>query len=195
MKPVEFEFDFEKMVAAVTYLASRKLPELSKGKICKLLFLADRAHIVRFGRPIIGDLHCALEHGPILSKTLKYLDAVEAGNLTTESIRRLAECLQVERRYSHPHFHATNAVEMDALSRSDAESLADVVTQYGANTFSELRTITHGFAAYKRAWDGHNGNAADMRFEDLFEDEDADDIVVGAKEEMIENSYLREALA
>ena len=39
---VAFQFDFSSTLAAITYLTSKSLPELTKYKICKLLFLADK---------------------------------------------------------------------------------------------------------------------------------------------------------
>jgi uncharacterized phage-associated protein len=153
------------------------LPDFSKGKLCKLLFLADRAHLVRYGRPITGDLLCALEHGPILSQALNLLNAVEAGILTDTRAKQLAAHLTVDgKRFTHPRY------------------VAEIESQYGSKTFRELRAITHEFASYKRAWNGRTGDRADMSFEDLFEDDEADDIVTGAKEEMIENQLLQEAL-
>ena len=49
---VEFNIDFDKVIAATTYIASQspKLPELTMGKMCKLIFLADKHHLVRYGR-------------------------------------------------------------------------------------------------------------------------------------------------
>jgi uncharacterized phage-associated protein len=69
-----FEFDADRTVAAIVYLALRKVPELTKWKICKLLYLADRMHLARYGRPITGDVYYALPWGPIPSYTLDALD-------------------------------------------------------------------------------------------------------------------------
>jgi hypothetical protein len=45
----------------------------------------------------------------------------------------------------------------------------------------------------RKAWECRTENRAIMRFEDLFEDEDAD-AIEGAREEMMENASLREGL-
>lgn len=193
---VAFDLDFDKVIASVTILASRGLPELSKGKICKLLFLADRAHTVKFGRPITGDRLCALPHGPILSVTLNMLNMVECGKVTDQRAERLAKWLRIDTRFTHPRYAASAPAEMDALSDSDVSVLEDVIAAHGAKTFKELRNFTHDLEAYRRAWDSRGEkDKVDMNFEDLFEDEDADDIVVGAKEEMLENFAIVEALS
>src|SRR5437899_12988053 len=74
---VAFTFDVEKASAALLYLASRDLPAFDKGKACKLLFLADKLHLVRYGRPITGDHYWALEHGPVPSTVLNLINDVE----------------------------------------------------------------------------------------------------------------------
>ena len=76
---VEFEFDYEKMFEALVYLASHpdEVTALDKYKAGKLLFLADKYHLVQFGRPIVGDQYRALEYGPIPQETLDYLNGFD----------------------------------------------------------------------------------------------------------------------
>src|SRR5947209_669995 len=90
---VEFNFEFEKFLAALHYLAVRQVPELDKYKVCKLFFLADKYHLVRFGRPILGDRYCPLPHGPIPSRSLDLLN--EFINAKNEESRS-QECQQIE---------------------------------------------------------------------------------------------------
>ena len=44
---VEFQFDSDKAIAAINYLASRGVKRLDKYKLSKLIVLADKAHLVR----------------------------------------------------------------------------------------------------------------------------------------------------
>jgi uncharacterized phage-associated protein len=53
-KRVRFQFDPEKFVDAVAYLA-QACPSSTKLSICKLLYFADKEHLLRYGRPILGD--------------------------------------------------------------------------------------------------------------------------------------------
>ncbi len=52
----------------------RKLGPLSKVKLMKLLYLADRASFLRLGHPITGDQQRALPYGPVPSETLNLLN-------------------------------------------------------------------------------------------------------------------------
>ena len=189
---VRFTFDREKGSAAVVFLAAQQIPDLSKGKICKLIFLADKHHLVRFGRPITGDRICAMKDGPVPSNILNMLNKV-LENPDDESIEMLSRNVSIDRKFVHPHFKAEDFVLGEFLSASDIESLRSTVERFGDKTFSELRSMTHDMTAYKNAWEAEDrvNNGPDMAFEDLFEDDD--DAIEGAKEEMIETYEMRNA--
>lgn len=77
MATISFEFKPKKFASSVAYLVNAK-PGLTKEQICTLLFLADKAHLLRYGRTITGDRYHALEQGPIPTKGLDAL--TEKGN-------------------------------------------------------------------------------------------------------------------
>jgi len=192
---VTFDFDSEKAIAAIVYLASKGLHGLTKYKICKLLFLADKNHLVRYGRPITGDRLCAMPHGPVPSRILNLLDEVIKGDfadrMTTADAKRLAESVEVERIYHNPHFRAIKDASAGVLSVSDIGAIDAVVYEYGNKTFGELKSMTHELYAYKKAWSERSNNAPPISYEDLFEEDD--EALEGAREEMIENHQLRNA--
>ena len=191
--PVRFAFQFSKAHAAFLYLASKGLPEFTKGKACKLLFLADKHHLVRNGRPVTGDRYAAMEHGPVPSQMKNLLDEVEKGSPVSAESITLASSLQLDRSFQYPRITATKQPDLEELSESDIESLEAVIRQFGQKTFTELRAITHEMPAYDRAWSTKDRNKlkAWMRFEDFFQ-EDADSLA-GVRCEMLENDALRKA--
>lgn len=188
---VSFTFDEEKATAAVVFLASKGLPELTKGKMCKLIFLADKLHLVRFGRPVTGDRMCALPDGPIPSVILNMLNNI-LENPGRSAFPELERHISVDRTFANPRFVARDFQLGEFLSESDLEALASVVHEHGLRTFSELRRMTHDMPAYKKAWEGPRVNdGPDMAFEDFFEEDD--EAILGALDEMIENGKLRQA--
>ncbi len=190
---VRFNFDEEKAVAAIAYLSSRGISDLSKGKICKLIFLADKHHLVRFGRPVTGDKICAMENGPVPSKTLNMLNRF-LENEDDPAVRMLKDNISIERNFLRPHFHADEFALADFLSVSEVEALDSTVARFGQKTFSELRAMTHDMTAYKKAWDGDRPHSSpEMAFEDFFDEDD--DAIDGAREEMIENFRIQKAFA
>lgn len=189
---VTFQFEPEKAVAAIVYLASRHLPHLTKAKICKLIFLADKNHLVRYARPVTGDRMCAMDHGPVPSEILDMLNSViEEGANSPQ--RMLFENVVIDHKFEQPQFSARDFRLGDFLSDSDIEALDAVIEAHGRKAFSELRAMTHELPAYKTAWDHRTNGSPRMEFEDFFEEDD--DAIQGAYEAMIEDFRLREAVA
>jgi uncharacterized phage-associated protein len=194
--PVEFQFDFEKAKAAFLYLASKDVPALDKYKVCKLMFLADKYHLVKYGRPITGDQYCALPYGPIPSTILNLIDAVIAAQpFPAPQVASLSEALELDRQYENPRFKAVAAFDATMLSQSDLMALDHVIASFGQMGFAELKSITHEMVAYKKAWAGKpmGYNAGDMQFEDFFEEDS--DAIAGAREEMLEDDVLRKSFS
>jgi len=189
--PVCFRFEENKAMAALVWIASRsmRIAELDKYKISKLIFLADKCHLVRYGRPITGDVYCALPYGPVPSNTLDLLNQLEKG-----SNERLAQLLELDRRYRYPRLSAiSDTFARQQLSESDRAALDWAVDHFGHMTFDELKAITHQMPAYRKVWDEkpEHRNSEPMSYEDFFEEDP--EAVAGAFEEMLENDELRKA--
>lgn len=182
-------------MAAMAFIASRALPGLTKYKMCKLVFLADKYHLVRFGRPITGDRICAMEYGAVPSTTLDLLNAIINPNQTKGDPLRvevLAKHFIVDRSFYNPHFKTRlEPAYEEILSQSDLDALQATIAAHGEKTFEELKSFTHEMFAFRKARADRISEAPDMRYEDLFaEDGDA---IEGALEEMIEDDGLRKA--
>jgi uncharacterized phage-associated protein len=183
--PVGFNIDWEKSLAALVYLASKNLPELDKYKACKLIFLSDKYHLVRFGRPITGDTYFAVPYGPIPSQLLDRINALERN--ADPELQRL---LEQDTRYTNPHFHSRAEANFSALSQSDIIALDRMAELFGQKNFSELKSITHSMPAYSKPWESRpeGSKRALMSFEDFFEEDG--EAVQGAFEEMLEQYCL-----
>jgi uncharacterized phage-associated protein len=192
--PVRFRFDFEKAVAALHYLASSKIKSLDKYKACKLIFLADKDHLVRFGRPITGDRINALDYGPVPSNVLNVLNAFLKGDsaFQAHSLAELRRLIGIDRSFHNPHFLAIEKADFNEfLSPSDIAALERTIAEYGSRSFNELKAITHEMLAYRNARTDAPNNAPEMAYEDLFEEDG--DAIEGALEEMQDNYALRQA--
>jgi uncharacterized phage-associated protein len=177
---VAFEFDPQRTLAAIAYIASKELPRFDKYRVCKLVFLADRQHLVRYGRPITGDTYYALDWGPVPSATL---DALNNNHPLSEELRKVLKKERAQtgkKRPSNPHYQLRSTKKLkrlwlEYLSKSDLIVLDDIVARYGDKTFSELYEITHALPAYYRAWGRREGNRSLMRFEEFFENDESAD--------------------
>jgi hypothetical protein len=63
-----FEFDIEKAIAAVAFLMQREGGELDMFLSLKMLYLADREALVKWGMTITGDSFVSMPNGPVLSE-------------------------------------------------------------------------------------------------------------------------------
>jgi uncharacterized phage-associated protein len=188
---VQFKFDFERFLAVLQYMAWKSVPELDKYKIGKLLFLADKYHLVQYGRPIIGDCYYALKYGPVPSHALDLLNgAIRSEGIEKDGqIRALVEGLEIDRRYHYPRFSRKNSPAFHALSKSDVMALDHIIEKFGSKDFNSLKSLTHTMFAYRNTWDAAPNTA--MQYEDFFEEDP--DAIEGAREEMLENYELSSA--
>src|SRR4030066_2115183 len=70
------EFDRTKAIEAILYLAN-KIPNPGKYVICKLLYLADKCSLEKYGRFIFGETYCAMERGATPSNAYDLLKEVK----------------------------------------------------------------------------------------------------------------------
>jgi uncharacterized phage-associated protein len=167
------------------FWADARLPDLTKWKICKLLFLADKIHLVRYGRPITGDTYYAVEWGPIPSDTLHAL------NNEHPLAAAIDKTFERVKKGKHPKYvlKSGQKVDWDSLSESDVAILKLVAEKYGHLSFDDLSNIVHLDRTYLKAWNARIGNRALMNFEDFFEAKSE------IFEEVVENANLRAFLA
>jgi uncharacterized phage-associated protein len=192
---VEFQFDFDRALAAMVCIAIQAPRSLDTYKMCKLVFLADKIHLVRYSRPITGDSMCAMEYGPVPSSIYNLLKSLIAGNVNDHQTQVLARHLRVDKSFQYPRFSIIEA-DLDLkeyLSNSDMRALDEVVVLHGSKSFDELKALTHEMPSWKNAWNNPEKTSKNpsMTFEDLFLEDS--DTLRGSQEEMLENFELRKA--
>jgi len=133
-KTIRFQFMPEKFANAVTYLAL-KCPGPTKMKICKLLFYADKRHLLKYGRPITGDQYYKLPHGPIPTRGLDML----RGKAGEAEVALLEKYISIVGNCIYPR----RAPDKKVFSKTDLASMDWVCKQYGQLGAIELRRISH----------------------------------------------------
>jgi Protein of unknown function (DUF4065) len=99
---LKFRPKTEKIVELMLYLAHKR-PDADKYQAVKFFYLADREHLIRYGRPITFENYYAMEYGPVtllgtLSKLhLQQLFNAVQGSQTMEGrhIKRVCNALKV----------------------------------------------------------------------------------------------------
>jgi uncharacterized phage-associated protein len=161
-------FNYKKSVQVLNYLASKSDQPFNKMKAIKLVWLADRLHLRKYGRTITGDTYFAMKLGPVGSNTRDILET--SSFLSDETLEYSTQYIDVIDKYNytskqHPNF--------EVFSQTDTEAITEIFDAYGNYGHYELSQISHSFPEWKRwksALDNKNGSSFLIQFEDFFQD-------------------------
>jgi len=131
--------------------ADRRNVRLTQFEILKTLFIADRAHLNRYGRPITFDQYVAMQDGPVPS--LAYDVLKEAiGPLQEAGITEpLWSCTPAGGKKLHFH-HAVRDASPDILSESDTDELSEALKLVRKWGYQRTWDHVHQDRAYNDAW-------------------------------------------
>lgn len=177
---ISFDFDARRFVNAAAYLVER-CPEVTKMKLSKLLYFADKQHLLSYGKPIIGDRYVKMEFGPVPSSGYDLMKHDERALVEDQAL------------FDH-HLHVDGneislkvKANLRALSETDKEALDSVISTYGDLTPAQLSKLSHR----EPAWVNAEMNA-DMDYRLFF----AGEHEAHAVQNLVEDDQeLRDALA
>ena len=174
---LQFRVNREKTVGALLHLigeANARGSKPSQYDLVKSLFLADRAHLNKFGRPITFDKYVAMAHGPVPSYAYDLLKtAFNWDSVGRDSAPWLSEQDGKAHRFSVTERTATEKT----LSPTDRACLNDALGTVLSLTFGQIRRLTHEDRAYVSAWrDEEETNAFPMDMTLLLDEVDEETI-------------------
>ena len=162
---ISFPYDAEKATQAVLWLLYKHGRAINRLKLVKLLFYADREHLSRYGRPIVGGHYVTMQHGPVSSELLNHINKASADTeaaFVNEDLRVLAR----------------GPVDEDKLSESDIEVLNQIDNKYGRYDRFVLRDLTHELQAWKKNYPNPEEDTSyALPYEDFFLDLEDDGIL------------------
>lgn len=163
------EFDHKKATQAINYLTRKEGGQIDKLKLIKLIYLADRYHIRRYGRPLVNDAYFAMPLGPVGSSVKDIAEL--SGFLSTAELSYAKEFIQPGKT---THSIVSKAdVDTDVFSKSELEALDFVFSEFGDKTGSALVNITHRYPEwlkFKSALDTEETTREPMQYQDFFGD-------------------------
>ena len=181
MQKVDFNYNYKKAVQTLNHFALRQGGAINKMKALKLIYLADRYHLRKYGRLITNDTYFAMAYGPVPSAVKDIAERnVLLGKMESKYSQKYIA--QIDKR----HYRSKEPVENKVFSQSDIEALDIVWEKYGHCDEFELAALTHKYPEWKkheRALD--MSPRIQMALEDLFEnlDNSEDDIYVLSAQE------------
>jgi uncharacterized phage-associated protein len=105
----------------------------------KTLYLANREHLHRYGRPICDESFVAMDHGPVPS----YLYDVIKRARGDSSFSVAPHHIDVFKVRGKTRISGRREPDMHRLSQSEVECLNAAIAEHKNRTFGELRRMTH----------------------------------------------------
>ncbi len=155
--PIRFKFEIDKFIACVAMFAEQRLDGLDKLKVCKLLYYADKCHLLRYGNPIIGDVYYHMDAGPVPSKSLDIMNEIVCGDrpyLAPGDIScktRFQEFIDTKKGiffHKYPTFDLIKKPDYGVLSDSEREAIQETIKKYGTLSATQLIRSTHNDTAW-----------------------------------------------
>ncbi len=164
---------YKKATQALNFFAQKKDGKINKMKAIKLIYLADRLHLRKYGRPIVGDIYWAMKLGPVGSraKRIAELDSMPD------------EIFSYAKKYIKPgddnkqSFSSLKPVDTDLFSKTDLECLESVYKTFSDKDQFELAELTHQYpewAKHARALKSGKKRVA-MDYQDFFSETERGD--------------------
>lgn len=127
-----------RMASASAYLADAVGGDVDYVKLLKLVYLADREALRRYGHPITYDDHLALQMGPVPDDTYQVLEHKESAPHWCEAIKIVGE---KGHRVVLPIIKSEDAAKV--FSPAEREILDGIVRQHGHKSRQRLISETH----------------------------------------------------
>lgn len=136
------DFNKDTRIQAIDYIIrnSSDTHSLDKISILKLLFFADRYHLRKYGRTISNDSYCAMQNGPVASKTYDLLKSI-----SNEQELKKDGLYNIKSRGAF-----LEREDYDCLSDTDIEALDFSINNFSKFSPKELIRISRLYPEWKR---------------------------------------------
>lgn len=142
------------------FFAQKEGGSINVLKLMKLLYLADRESIRMHGVPISFDYMVSMPHGPVLSNAYELTSGMVGGEEGRDWEQWIRDCehynVEVVRDFSRD--------DLDHLSDTDIEVLANIWDRFGRYGKWQLRDYTHNHCG---EWEDPHGSSKPIAYETL----------------------------
>jgi len=146
----------DRATQAAARLLQRAGGKMNHMKLIKLLYLADRRALLRWGRPITFDCYVAMPHGPVLSFTLDKINDSAPFDGSSYWHRHISECTGHE-------VALLAGVPNDQLSLAEEQLLDGVFAEFGGMSQREIRDYSRTLPE----WRDPNGSSLPIAWRDI----------------------------
>lgn len=158
----QFMFTARKIAQMSAFFAAKHGDTINILKLIKLLYLADRESMIRYGMPISFDYAYSMDNGPMLSGALDFVNGfVEDRSATAKweewINNRDNHQVSLNRKFGRD--------DLDELSEADLDVLETIWKQFGHLDQWQLVKYTHENCA---EWEDSGGGAIPINEADIF---------------------------
>jgi len=157
----------KKIIQAVCYIL-QQIGRSDKLKLVKLLYLADKCHLMRYGRTITGDEYWAMDYGPVGSTTKDILTFDE--RFLSHEYKYAAKMLNKVNDYDFEAAEKCGPRNLDLLSDTDIEAMEFIIKYFGSKNKNELIKYTHRYpewSQFKQLFEHGKSKREKIQTEDL----------------------------
>lgn len=157
-------FDERRAAQAASYLLFRSGGSMPLLKLIKLIYLAERLSLQRYGEPLTGDKLVSMDHGPVLSRVYNHMNGSvrsAPGGWDSWISDRAGHMVALR----EPNSINDPSEDLLALSDSDLEVLAEVWGEFGHWDRWDLVRYTH---EHLPEWQNPNGSSLPISYASLF---------------------------
>jgi uncharacterized phage-associated protein len=180
---MRLRFNEQKATQAAGYLLQLRGGKMSYMKLIKLLYLADREALLRWGRPITTDRYFSMNRGPVLSRVLDLATDGEDPDSPSIWASHISEPSGYE-------VHLESNAGQDELSQAEVELLEKVFQEHGNKSRWELVELTHKLPE----WKNPQGGAIPITYRDILKAGGKTELEIAAIEDELEGVALAENL-
>lgn len=176
-------FNERKATQAAAHLVKLRRDRMSYMKLIKLLYLADRTALLRWGRPITTDPYVSMDRGPVLSRVLDLATDEDLPGQVSAWARHITEP-------EHYSVRVRSDPGKDELSMAELQLLDEVFLQHGTKSRWELVDLTHRLPE----WKNPQGSAIPIQYRDILRAGGKTDLEIAAVEDELEGVALIESI-
>lgn len=152
-------FNVRKAAQVAAFFALREGGEINVLKLTKLVYLSDRAFMKKYDAPILCDRLVSMDHGPVNSLTLNYINGTAESDDWNEFISDRAGHMVALGKAN------TQVDDLDELSDAEVEVLESVWEFFGHYDRFALRDYTH---THCPEWEDPHGSSNPIRYAQVF---------------------------
>jgi uncharacterized phage-associated protein len=148
-------FDEIKATQAAAYFLALRGGQIHYIKLIKLLYLADREALIRWGVPITTDRYVSMNNGPVTSKILNLITDDRPKPVWSEFISAPLGDYEVKLLKKAP---------IDRLSRAEEKLMKEIFEKYGhMNRWKLIDDVMHKLPE----WQDPEGSSIPISFRDI----------------------------